>query len=236
MRPSIAYLSSSFVLSLALLGGACSPSVNQSYKASIDQRVAGLHASGQKYGAPASPEPMALAAGQWSRYKLVDDEGHPGFITYNVVGQEGSAWWIEIVNESYTSRLVTLMLVDLGDRKDPSSVDVKQMKQKTDDNSVNELPAPVLSLMKSVWGPLTESLVINWNQRPQEAADAPAGTFEACYKVQGTVSFAGKSWTSVGWSHPAVPITGGVKSRGVDNRTEMDLIEFGLTGAKSELM
>jgi len=61
-----------------------------------------------------------------------------------------------------------------------------------------------------------------------------AGTFEACYEVQGTVSFAGKSWTSVGGSHPAA--TGGVKSRGVDNRTEMDLIEFGLTGAKSELM
>jgi hypothetical protein len=221
---------------LVLLGTACSPSVNQAYKASIDQRVGALHSGGQRYEAPSSPEPMPIAVGQWSRYKLVDKDGHPGFITYNVVGQEGNAWWIEMLNESYTSRLVTLMLVDLGDRKDPATVEVKQFKQKTDDDAVNELPAPVLGLMKSIWGPLTESLVLNWQGKPQEAVEVPAGTFDASYKVQGSVTFIGKTWTSVGWSHPAVPITGGVKSRGVDNPSQMDLIEFGTSGAKSELM
>jgi hypothetical protein len=110
------------------------------------------------------------------------------------------------------------------------------MKQKADDGGVNEFPAPVLGLMKSLWAPLIESLVLDWQDKPQELTEAPAGTFEACYKVQGSVSFAGKTWTSVGWSHPAVPITGSVKGRGVDNPSQIDLVEFGTSGAKSELM
>jgi hypothetical protein len=128
------------------------------------------------------------------------------------------------------------MLIELGDRKDPSTVDLKKFKQKTDNDNVNEFPDAMLGLMKSMWGPLTDALVINWQDKPQENAEAPAGTFDACDKVQGTVSFVGRSWTSTAWSHPAVPINGAVKSRGVDNPSQMDLVEFGLTGAKSELM
>lgn len=215
---------------------ACSPSVNPAYKANIDQRVAALHPSGTHYDAPASPEPMPLAVGQWSRYELVDSDGHPGFISYSIVGTDGSAYWLEMVQESYTSRLVTLMLVDLGDRRDPSTVDVKQMKQKTNGDAVTELPASMLSLMKPMWKPLIESLIIDFHEKPQEAAEAPAGVFDACYKVQANVSFGGKSWTSVGWSHPAVPLSGAVKTHGVDNPSSMSLIEFGTSGARSELM
>jgi len=223
-------------LLLGLALGACSPSVNQSYKSSIDQRLAGLHSSGQKYDAPTAAEPLPLAVGQWTEYKLVDEEGRPGFIRYDVVGEAGGAFWIELHQESYTSRQVTLMLIDLGDRRDPAKIELKEMKQKTDDNAVNELPSSMLGLMKSVWGPLVNALIIDWHEKPQEAAEVPAGNFEACYKVQTTVAFAGKSWTSDTWSHPAVPINGAVRSRGVDRPTSMELVEFGLTGAKSELM
>jgi hypothetical protein len=233
---SMSQLLASPALAFSLLLGACSPSVNQAYKSSIDQRLAALPTSAQKYEAPTSFEPLPLAVGQWSRYKSVDGEGHPGLVSYNVVGQEGDAFWLEMLQEGYTSRNVTLMLVDLGDRKDPSTVDLKQMKQKHDDDAVTELPSSMLSLMKPIWKPMVDNLIIDWQQKPQEAAEAPAGTFESCYKVQATVSFGGKSWTSVAWSHPAVPINGAVKTRGVDNPSQMDLIEFGLTGAKSELM
>lgn len=51
-------------------------------------------------------------------------------------------------------------------------IEVKALKQKADDGSVNEFPAPVLGLMKSMWGPLTEALVINWQDKAKEAAEA----------------------------------------------------------------
>lgn len=224
----------------ALLGGlslgACSPSVNQAYKASIDQRLAALASSGQRYEAPASAEPMPLAVGQWSRYKLVDDEGRPGFMTYKVVGEQDGAWWLEIVSESYVSRTISLALMDLGNRRDPSTFDVKQMKTKTDDNAVQELPESVVGLMRPLWKPMVDSLTVDWAQKPQEPAEAPAGAFDACYRVRASVAFAGSTWTSDGWSHPAVPINGTVKARGVDNRSSLDLVEFGLSGAQSELL
>lgn len=221
-------------LSIAL--GACSPSVNPAYKSSIDQRVAALRPSGSSFEAPTTPEPMPLAVGQWSRYQLVDTEGQPGFITYSVVGEDGGAFWIETIQEGYTSRTVSLMLADLGDRRDPGTVDVKQMKQKVDDQAVTELPPALVSMMKPMWKPIVDGLLTDWREKPQEPASVPAGAFDACYKAQATVSFAGKSWTSLVWSHPAVPLSGAVKSQGVDNPGTMQLIEFGTTGATSELM
>jgi hypothetical protein len=37
------------------------------------------------------------------------------------------------------------------------------------------------------------------------------------------------------WSHPAVPLSGMVKSQGIDSPTTMELVAFGESGAKSEL-
>ncbi len=219
--------------SLAACGG---PSVNQAYKSSIDQRVAALGTSPQRYEAPATTEPMPLAAGQWSRYQLVDADGHPGFITYNIVGETDGAYWLEMLQESYTTRSVILGLIDLGDRKNPASFNVKQLRTKTNDEPVNEIPESVVGLMKPLWKPLVDNLIVDWHEKPQEPAEAPAGTFDACYKVRATVDLAGSTYTSDTWSHPAVPISGAVKSQGVGNPSSMRLIEFGTTGAKSELM
>jgi len=36
------------------------------------------------------------------------------------------------------------------------------------------------------------------------------------------------------WSHPAVPLTGTVRSQGVDRPFTMELVAFGLSGATSE--
>ncbi|HVZ34797.1 MAG TPA: hypothetical protein VG963_20360 [Polyangiaceae bacterium] len=219
----------------AALSGCGGASTNAALKANIDQEVAAIHSSGQKYAAPASADPLPLAVGQWSRYEMVDDQGRPGFISYSVVGQESDAYWIEIIHESYVSRVVSLMLVNLGDRKNPNTIEVKRMKQKVDNRSPNEFPASMLGLVKSIWKPLVDSMVVDWHDKPQDAAEVPAGSFDACYKAQATVAFGGKSWTTDVWSHPAVPINGAVKSQGVGQANGMQLVEFGLTGAKSEL-
>lgn len=150
----------------------CSPSVNESYKASIDQRVAALTSTGQHVDVPSSRDPMPLAVGQWSRYKVVDDQGQPGFISYDVVGQRGDAFCSSSCRRATRGAWPPSCSSNLGDRMDPSMIEVKALKQKADDGSVNEFPAPVLGLMKSMWGPLTEALVINWQDKAKEAAEA----------------------------------------------------------------
>jgi hypothetical protein len=71
-----------------------------------------------------SAEPMPLAPGQWAKYKIVDEEGHPSIATYKVVGEEAGAHWIEFEQETYYGETVTLMLSNLGNRRDPDTIEI----------------------------------------------------------------------------------------------------------------
>jgi hypothetical protein len=219
---------------LVLAGLGCGQSINASAKADVDRQVASLQQSSKSYEAPASFEPMALAVGQWAKYKTVDEEGRPGIATYKIVGEEAGAHWIEFEQKTYHGENVSLMLANLGDRRNPDTIEIHRMKTKND-GTVQEQPPQVLGLMKSTWKPLLSNLVIHWERLPQGTATVPAGTFASCYKQRTTVSFVGISRTSDTWAHPAVPMSGTVKSVGVDNSFTMELISFGLTGATSSI-
>jgi hypothetical protein len=217
-----------------LVGLGCGQSINASSKADVDKQIASLQRSSKSYEAPASFEPMPLATGQWAKYKLVDEEGHPSIATYKVVGEEAGAHWIEFEQETYYGENVTLMLANLGDRRDPDTIKIHRLKTRND-GTVQEQPPQVLGLMKSMWKPILSNLVIHWERLPQQPASVPAGTFARCYKQRTTVSFVGISRTSDTWAHPAVPMSGTVKSVGVDKPFTMELIDFGLTGASSSI-
>ena len=59
-----------------------------------------------------------------------------------------------------------------------------------------------------------------------------AGTFHGTTKASGEVSFLGKKYTSDSWMHPAVPINGMVKSVTAEEGQTIELLDFGLSGAK----
>ena len=217
-----------------LVGLGCGQSVNAASKADVDKQIASLQRSSKSYDAPASFEPMPLATGQWAKYKMVDEEGQPSIATYKVVGEEAGAHWIEFEQKTYYGENVTLMLANLGDRRDPDTIKIHRLKTKND-GTVTEQPPQVLGLMKSMWKPILSNLVIHWERLPQQPATVPAGTFASCYKQRTTVSFVGISRTSDTWAHPAVPMSGTVKSVGVDKPFTMELVGFGLTGASSSI-
>ena len=77
-------------------------------------------------------------------------------------------------------------------------------------------------------------LVINWQGLPQESAAVPAGKFDGCFKARTDAQWG--PWRSVAdsWSHPAVPLSGAVRSQGVDRPFTMELAAFGTSGAVSE--
>jgi hypothetical protein len=222
-------------LSLALLAlGACGPSVDPAAKADIDRRVAALSAAQTSVPAPSSFEPMPLAAGQWSQYKMVDDKGRPAFLTYKILGEEGGAFWMEVVHDSYVGRSTQKMLVAFGSRRDPAEIEIRALKTKDPKGRVNELPPPAIALMQSLYRGAVAGLVIHWQGLPQEAASVPAGRFDGCYRVRSDAQWG--PWKSVAdsWSHPAVPLSGAVRSQGVDRPFTMELVAFGLTGATDD--
>jgi hypothetical protein len=210
----------------------CGASVNQAYKADIDRRVAALHPGTESYPSSAATEPMPLAVGQWIEVKMLDDKHNPSFMTYKIVGQQGDAFWIETLSQSYTSKSETRMLVNLGNRKDLDAIEVKAFTMRHD-GKLTEYPPDMLGLLKSMWKPFVSALVISWADLPREDAQVPAGSFAGCFKQRSTASFAGYEMTSDAWLHPAVPINGLVRSVGVDKPVSMELVAFGTSGASS---
>ena len=219
---------------LLALGAACGPTVDRAAKADLDRHLASVTASEQTYPPSESFLPMAFAVGQWTRHKLVDDKGQPAFMTYKVVGQEADAFWMEIVTEQYAGRTMMKMLLAIPDRTNPSSIDVRALSIKDKNGHVTTLDGAMLSFLKSTYQGALSTLVLSWQGLPQEDASVPAGTFAGCFRARTDASWGPYHTANTSWSHAAVPLSGLVKSQGIDKPTSMELVDFGLTGAVSE--
>ena len=235
MRPQIVALVA--VAAVAVTSTACGPSIDPAAKADIDRRVALLQPGSTAVPAPGPGmfAPMPLGVGQWAQYKMTNDKGEPAFFTHKIVGQEGDAFWIESVHEGYTGRMIQKMLVAFGNRMDPNQVEIRAVKMRDAKGNVNEIPPPVISLMQSTYRSAVSGLVISWQGLPQEGAVVPAGRFDGCFKARTDAQWGPYRSVSDGWAHPSVPLSGMVRSQGVDKPFTMELVAFGLSGAVAEL-
>jgi hypothetical protein len=224
------------VLTLPLIGlglclVACGPSINPAAKADIDGRIAALQAGGITFPAPTTFEPMPMAVGQWSQYKLVDDKDQPSFLTHKIVGQDADAFWLEVTNDRYTGRTEQKMLITFGNRMDPSQIQIRAITSKDAQGRVSEVPPAMISLLQSSYRGIVSSMVIRWQGLPQESANVPAGHFDGCFRTRTEAQWGPWKSTADSWSHPAVPLSGAVRSQGVDRQFTMELTAFGLSGA-----
>jgi hypothetical protein len=221
-------------LGTLLMAVGCGPSIDAAAKADIDKRVAALGAPKQSYPAPTGFQPMPFAAGQWIRLKMVDDKGQPSFVTQKILSQEGDAFWLESITETYVGRNMVKLLLAIPNRMDPASVDIRAGAIKDKNGQVTELTGPLLSLMKSSYQSVVSTLTVTWQGLPQEDVAVPAGTFAGSYKARTDASWGPWNSSTTSWGHSAVPLSGLVKSVGIDKPTTMELVDFGLTGAVSE--
>lgn len=228
-------VSTFLVAVFAVMLPACGPSIDPAAKADIDRRVAMLQPGSTAVPAPAAFVPMPFAVGQWAQYKLTNDKGEPSFMTQKIVGQEGDAFWIETVNESYQGRMIQKMLVAFGNRMDPNQIDIRAVKMKDAGGTVTEIPPAVISMMQSTYRGVVAGLVISWQGMPQEGTVVPAGRFDSCFKLRSEAQWGPFRTVADSWSHPAVPISGTVRSQGVDKPFTMELTAFSNGGATSEL-
>lgn len=222
-----------FAVALLFWASACGPSINQAAKTDIDRKVASLSTSAQGFPAPKAFEPMPVAVGQWSEYWATNDKGEPSFMRMKVVGESAGAHWFEIESETYYGKSAMLYLMSFGDRKNIDTIEIKTVRQMDNDGKVQEFPPELIGMMQSIYKKNLGVLIISWENKPQEDASSPAGKFASCYKVKSDVSIMGYNSSSMSWSHPSIPLSGMVKSEGIDNKNTMVLTAFGTAGAKS---
>jgi hypothetical protein len=152
-----------------------------------------------------------------------------------VVGQDGDAFWIESLQETYSGRTVTKILLSIPNRMDPASIQIRGVVTKDRNGHVQTIDGPVLSMMQGMFRGAVSNLIVSWQGQPQEDASVPAGTFAGCFKMRTDAQWGVWKSASMSWSHPAVPLSGMVRSEGIDKPSSMELVAFGQSGAVSEL-
>jgi hypothetical protein len=214
---------------------ACGHGYDKVAKKDIDRRVAALLPSGQTFPPPAVVLPRQLVIGQWTQHKLINEKGELSLITYKIVGEERGAHWIEIANESYYGKTVVKLLIALGDRTNPNTMEVFAAKFKDKQGRVTEIQGPMIQANRGLWQASVNMLAVRWQGLPQEATSVVAGNFMACFKASTDASWGIWRATSMTWMHPVVPINGLVKSVGMDRPATVELVGFGEIGATSEI-
>lgn len=223
------------IFSAALALTACGPSIDAAAKADIDARVSRLTPAPHVFGTPTANFPVPIAVGQWAQYKFVDDKGQPSFLTMKIVGQVGAAFFYETVTEAYTGKTAMKMLVDFGDRRSPESINILQARLRDQKGEIIDYPPSLIGMMNATLRGALGPITITWQGLPQEDAVVPAGRFVGCFKADSTAAWGPFRSASRVWSHPAVPLSGMVRSQGLDSPTAGELVAFGMTGATSEL-
>jgi hypothetical protein len=219
---------------IAALAG-CGPYMDPVAKADIDRRAALLGPSLQGVSAPTVFQPRPFAVGQWTQHWVVRRD-QPSFITTKIVGTEGGAFWIEGVEETYFGKTVTKVLVFIGDRTNPHSVELRAGRIRDRTGRLTEMGPTMLSLMRSMFATPLGVLVVSWYGQPQENIVVPAAAFAGCFRGEKVDAMWGPlRATSLAWSHPAVPISGLVRSQGIDRPVTTELVGYGDSGATSEL-
>ncbi len=218
-----------------IIGVGCAPSIDSAAKADMGARVAGIRPPTATVPAPETFVAMSLAPGQWIQYRMVKDKGQPSFDTYEVLSAEADAFWIKAVRETSSGRVVSQMLVALGDRKDPAQIEIRAIKEEDSEGRLSEFRQPMIGSMQLLLREALAWMVVPWEGLPQESASVPAGRFVGCFRVRSHAEWAGVHGVWDSWWHPAVPISGMVRSLRVDEPFTMELVGYGLTGAVSEL-
>jgi hypothetical protein len=223
------------ILVAASLSFACATGIDPAAKEDIDRRVHGLAPPAQSFAAPSAATPLPLAVGQWTQHEMLDDQGRPSFLTMKLVGEDLGSYWLELVEETYSGRRVTKMLVYFGDRSTAAALDIRAIKSRVGKGPVKEAAPEELRSSRTDWAGVLSMLAVSWQGLPQEEARAPAGIFAGAYRRETEEGWGPLAAKSTTWSHPAVPLSGLVRSQATERRNSLLLTGFGEKGALTEL-
>lgn len=221
------------VFAIVMLASGCGLHGNQASRAAIERQVAALRPSSVRHQAPTSSELAPLLAGQWMKQHVIDKDGNHAFVTSKVLSVEADRAWLEHETESYAGSDAVKMLVSLGDRIDPSSIEVFEYWTKDSEGNVRQLPPLAVAALKPALRGALVSTAISQTPEGQEDVTTPAGVFVQAYRARVEAIAMGRTFVSEVWWHPLVPFSGSVRTVGVDPQGKSELVGFGQSGATS---
>lgn len=183
--------------------------------------------AGVEVAAPAGAQPLALTVGQWTRHRVAD-RGSEYTRTLRVVGEEGGAFWFEVVSGAADAGTVVQVLMDPKDRRDPAQAEIRAAKVRMPNGFVKEVRGPLLGpSIPGYKSLLSDVFIPSLDGAAREDATVRAGTFHGCFRTSDA--------TGTRLLHPRVPIDALVKSESADHAVSNELIDYGEKGAISEI-
>ena len=182
-----------------------------------------------EYPASDAVEIPAPAIGQWVRYGITWRSGGRSMVRYSIVDREAGGYWVEVEDRRGPNRRHVRMHVRPRRDQDP---EVLALSFKRDGR---EAPVPP-RLLASYQPMLREWMTLLFPQTVQgdpESVEVPAGRFVDAHRGVETITFGDQRGEAMTWRHTSVPVTGLVKLQDATGRHTMELIDFGLEGARS---
>jgi hypothetical protein len=154
-----------------------------------------------------------------------------------IVGKERDGWIIEMYSLSPNSESTTQMLVKgMEAAQETGSIDgldFDWVKIKDTDEPAQRIDGPVLAMTKGFFKKALSALE-GYAGMMHDGGNmrVSAGNFNGSTKTSSEVSFMGRKYMSDIWLHPSVPINGMLKSVNKNEDIQIELLDFGLSGAK----
>lgn len=192
--------------------------------------------TGSKAYPPSPDKPLEWAAGQWTKHRL-SMGGSDASLTYKIIEQRGDDYRLEVVSEHPAQGKTVLQLeLTLKSVRDAHNSNIKAAKVKLPNGTVQEFKGALLKTMQGMYKHFLGFLSLpDLARMPREDVTVRAGHFPKCYKNDKPASIPNVPKTGPSWVHFNVPISGVVKVSGLDGSTQMELLDFGVTGAVEEL-
>ena len=174
-------------------------------------------------------EMIEPAIGQWVRYGVTWREGARSTTEYRFVDRQNDSWWFEITDRrGNRQNHVRMRVRPNGDEVELLALSFHRQGQPREDVQdrllANYQPMLAQWLQMLFPGPLSGE--------PEEVS-VRAGRFPDARKSETTLEFGGQQIDADVWRHPAVPVTGMVKFRDQSGGHTVELLGFGLEGARS---
>jgi hypothetical protein len=218
---------------------ACGPSVNPKLKAATQGIIAGAK-GGHSESAMRSFAPGSWKAGQWVLVKYTDLKKHEvSVMKMSVLDATSEGLWVENEHWDSYSHGVSKILYSRMPRtaQDMADVILKIItKQDGQDQQVMDFTKndPATQMIKSMMrSTLQGSYMPEFETVGSESVTVAAGTFAGCTKTTTKMTAGPFKQESVGWFHPAVPLNAMVKAAATDGSWEMELLDYGTSGAVS---
>lgn len=234
------------VLLLVSIVAGCSHRPSKEQLATFDQKINNEKLQTVRDLGPSSETRIPLKAGQWVKFHTVIKDGDQSFATFKVLKVNGKNVTMEVETTNASTLGLTVMQyevenfpthneLDIDKKKLEGMVDkmvIKKIIMKHGNDAPQEIGSAYMPMAKGMLKQLFSS-----GYRIGDISKVPcaSSTLKAsrCMVFDYEASAYGFTTKGTSYAHSAVPIVGFIKS--VSDKSETQIVNFGLTGAKSSL-